>query len=58
MSHPLSLGPASVWAIALALALGAAQGAENRQSAARRSAELEVLILSTTSNMGEVEPCG
>jgi hypothetical protein len=40
---------------ALALLVG---GAVALAGASRRSADVELLILSTTSNRGEVDPCG
>ena len=53
MSRNLNLGALGLGF--LALGLGLAAGATG---APRRTSDLELLILSTTTNRGEVDPCG
>jgi hypothetical protein len=54
-SELTSLPRSGTLSLLLLLALGLAGGSAE---AARRAADRELLILSTTSNRGEVDPCG
>jgi len=54
LRYRVRLGALAILPFTLALALAAG----NPSGANRQAADIELLILSTASNRGEVEPCG